>query len=81
MAPARRCAQARGLRTRQPGDVTRGRGRPGARPIASWTAGGAGMTRATLWALLTVVTGAAAVLSFSAPRDLALLCGFALNLA
>lgn len=39
------------------------------------------MTRATLWALLTVVTGAAAVLSFSAPRDLALLCGFALNLA
>lgn len=34
------------------------------------------MTRATMWALLAVVAGAAAVLSFSALRDLALLCGF-----
>jgi hypothetical protein len=29
-----------------------------------------------MWLLLTVVAGAAAVLSFSALRDLASLCGF-----
>lgn len=34
------------------------------------------MTRAVLWALLVVVAGAAAVLSFSALRDLAVACGF-----
>lgn len=39
------------------------------------------MTRATMWALLGVVALAAAVLSFSALRDLAILCGFAERLA
>lgn len=34
-----------------------------------------------MWTLLAVVAGAAAVLSFSALRDLALLCGFAPGLA
>jgi hypothetical protein len=34
-----------------------------------------------MWCLLAVVAGAAAVLSFSALRDLALLCGFAPSLA
>ena len=37
--------------------------------------------RATLYLLLTVVAGAAAMLSFAALRDLALLCGFAPVLA
>lgn len=39
------------------------------------------MTRAAMWALLAVVAAAAAVLSFSALRDLAGLCGFAPGLA
>lgn len=39
------------------------------------------MTRAAMWFLLAVVATAAAVLSFSALRDLALLCGFAEHLA
>ena len=37
--------------------------------------------RGTLYLLLTVVAGAAAMLSFAALRDLALLCGFGLRLA
>jgi len=37
--------------------------------------------RAVLYGLLSVVAGAAAVLSFAALRDLALLCGFASQLA
>lgn len=37
--------------------------------------------RAVLYGLLTVVAGAAVVLSFAALRDLALLCGFAPGLA
>lgn len=37
--------------------------------------------RALLFGLLLVVAGAAAVLSFAALRDLALLCGFSANLA
>lgn len=39
------------------------------------------MTRAVMWLLLAVVAAAAAVLSFSALRDLALLCGFTSGLA
>lgn len=39
------------------------------------------MTRAVMWLLLAVVAAAAAVLSFSALRDLASLCGFAPGLA
>lgn len=39
------------------------------------------MTRATMWALLAVVAAAAAVLSFDALRDLAVLCGFSPRLA
>lgn len=39
------------------------------------------MTRAVMWLLLSVVASAAAVLSFSALRDLALLCGFDRSLA
>lgn len=37
--------------------------------------------RVVLYALLTIVAGAAAVLSFAALRDLALVCGFAPQLA
>ena len=37
--------------------------------------------RATMWALLTVVAGASAVLSFDSLRDLALLSGFTRGLA
>lgn len=39
------------------------------------------MTRAAMWILLAVVACAAAVLSFSALRDLATLCGFSARLA
>jgi hypothetical protein len=39
------------------------------------------MTRVTMWMLLAIVAAAAAVLSFSALRDLAELCGFARSLA
>lgn len=39
------------------------------------------MTRVTMWLLLAVVAAAAAVLSFSALRDLATLCGFSTRLA
>lgn len=39
------------------------------------------MTRAVMWFLLAVVATAAAVLSFSALRDLAVLCGFTTGLA
>lgn len=39
------------------------------------------MTRTVMWFLLTVVATAAAVLSFSALRDLAVLCGFSPRLA
>lgn len=39
------------------------------------------ISRITMWLLLFVVGGAAAVLSFSALRDLALLCSFARSLA
>lgn len=39
------------------------------------------MTRVEMWAVLVVVAGAAAVLSLSALRDLASLCGFPPNLA
>lgn len=39
------------------------------------------MNRVAMWMLLTVVATAAAVLSFSALRDLALLCGFHEELA
>lgn len=39
------------------------------------------MTRAVMWCLLSVVAAAAAVLSFAALRDLALLCGFDRGLA
>ncbi|MGQ0479699.1 MAG: DUF2637 domain-containing protein [Pseudonocardia sp.] len=39
------------------------------------------MNRAAMWMLLAVVAGAAAVLSFSALRDLAILCGFTPGLA
>lgn len=39
------------------------------------------MTRVAMWALLAVVALAAAVLSFSALRDLAILCGFHERLA
>jgi hypothetical protein len=39
------------------------------------------MTRVTMWTLLAIVAAAAAVLSFSALRDLAELCGFSRSLA
>ena len=39
------------------------------------------MTRLAMWVLLAVVAGAAAVLSFSALRDLAVLCGFSTTLS
>lgn len=39
------------------------------------------MNRAAMWVLLVVVASAAAVLSFSALRDLAILCGFHERLA
>lgn len=39
------------------------------------------MTRVAMWCLLAIVAAAAAVLSFSALRDLALLCGFDNRLA
>jgi hypothetical protein len=39
------------------------------------------VNRAVMWLLLAVVSAAAAVLSFSALRDLAILCGFAPGLA
>jgi hypothetical protein len=39
------------------------------------------MTRAAMWGLLVVVAAAAAVLSFSALNDLAILCGFHEHLA
>jgi hypothetical protein len=44
-------------------------------------AGARTTSRVVLFALLLVVAGAAAVLSFAALRDLALLCGFAAGLA
>lgn len=39
------------------------------------------MTRVAMWALLVVVAGSAAVLSFSSLRDLAVLCGYSPTLA
>lgn len=39
------------------------------------------MVRIVMWFLMAIVAGAAAVLSFSALRDLAIVCGFSSNLA